>query len=65
MEVDRIKQLLAEAMSLNASMGKIAQPCFKCLWSDRTPECVDNDWHKHDDINKKLHEVTELLKEAK
>jgi hypothetical protein len=61
MQVEEIKALLKEAMSINASMGKIAQPCFKCLWSERTPDCVDNDWHKHDDINTKLHNAIQML----
>lgn len=59
--MDQIKALLKEAQSLNAVMGKVAEPCFKCLWADRGPDCVDNDWHRHDDINTKLHEAIKLL----
>jgi hypothetical protein len=61
MQVDQIKALLLEAKSLNAQMGKIAEPCFKCLWTDPGPDCLDNDWHRHDTINKHLTSVIEQL----
>jgi hypothetical protein len=61
MQRERIEQLLQEIKSLNASMGKIADPCYKCLWTDPTPECPDSDWHKYDSINRKIEEILDLL----
>jgi hypothetical protein len=61
-EIEQIKSLLLQAKSINASMAKIATPCFRCLWSDPTPDCVDNDWHRFDTINTHLSEAIELLK---
>jgi hypothetical protein len=64
MQVDEIKALLNEAKSLNAQMGKVATPCFKCLWEDPGPNCIDNDWHRHDTINKKITAALEMLDET-
>jgi hypothetical protein len=61
-DVLKITSLLEQAKSINASMGKIATPCFRCLWSDPSPDCVDNDWHRFDTINTQLSEAIELLK---
>jgi len=61
----KITSLLEQVKGINAIMAKIATPCLRCLWSDPTPDCVDNDWHRFDTIDTHLSEAIELLKKHK